>query len=135
APATAPDQVDLLGRDRPQRDPLAAQDEERCFAHTSISTASPWPPPEQMAARPRPPPLRRSSYTIVPRMRPPEAPIGCPSATAPPFTFVFSGSAPSCLTELTATDAKASLISTRSTSSIERPAFSSAIFAAFAGVR
>src|SRR5215207_146963 len=30
-------------------------------AHTSTSTASPWPPPEQMAARPFPPPLRRSS--------------------------------------------------------------------------
>ena len=29
--------------------------------YTSISSASPWPPPEQMAARPRPPPLRRSS--------------------------------------------------------------------------
>ena len=32
-------------------------------------------------------PLRRSSWIIVPRMRPPEAPIGCPSATAPPLTF------------------------------------------------
>src|SRR5215212_6735055 len=30
-------------------------------AHTSTNTASPWPPPEQMAARPFPAPLRRSS--------------------------------------------------------------------------
>ena len=30
-------------------------------------------------------------------MRAPEAPIGWPSATAPPFTFTFSGSAPSSL--------------------------------------
>jgi hypothetical protein len=29
--------------------------------YTSISSASPWPPPEQMAARPKPPPLRRNS--------------------------------------------------------------------------
>jgi hypothetical protein len=28
---------------------------------TSISRASPWPPPEQMAASPNPPPFRRSS--------------------------------------------------------------------------
>ena len=28
---------------------------------TSISNASPWPPPEQMAASPSPPPFRRSS--------------------------------------------------------------------------
>src|SRR5688500_19856039 len=30
-------------------------------AHTSTSTASPWPPPEQIPARPLPPPVRRSS--------------------------------------------------------------------------
>ena len=51
--------------------------------------------PEQIAASPSPPPLRRSSWIIVPRMRPPLAPIGWPSATAPPFTFAVSGSAPS----------------------------------------
>src|SRR5262249_16723798 len=59
---------------------------------TSISRASPCPPPEQMAARPSPPPFRRSSWTIVATMRPPDAPIGCPSATAPPFTFTISSS-------------------------------------------
>src|SRR5262249_56139404 len=79
---------------------------------TSIRSASPWPPPEQIAARPSPPPLRRRSCTIVPRIRPPLAPIGCPSATAPPLTFAVSGSAPSMCTELTPTDANASFTST-----------------------
>ena len=68
-------------------------------------------------------------------MRPPLAPIGCPSAIAPPLTFTFDSSTPSIRIELSATDANASLISNRSTSSIEIPAFSSAFFVAFAGVR
>ena len=68
-------------------------------------------------------------------MRAPEAPIGWPSATAPPLTFTFSGSAPSSFVELSTTDEKASFSSTRSTSSIVLPAFSSAIAPAFAGVR
>ena len=68
-------------------------------------------------------------------MRPPEAPIGWPSATAPPFTFTIASSAPSSRVELSATEANASLISTRLTSSIVLPAFSNAFAAAFAGVR
>ena len=63
--------------------------------------ASPWPPPEQIAARPRPPPLRRSSCTIVPTILPPLAPIGWPSATAPPLTLTFASSAPSSFVEFT----------------------------------
>jgi hypothetical protein len=31
---------------------------------TSISNASPWPPPEQMAASPSPPPCGRGAYPI-----------------------------------------------------------------------
>src|SRR5436305_1287471 len=88
-----------------------------------------------MAARPSPPPLRRSSWIIVPRIRPPLAPIGCPSATAPPFTFAVSGSVPSIFTELSATDEKASFTSTRFTSPIDLPAFCSACAPALAGVR
>src|SRR5690349_12345461 len=118
-----------------QDEPVANDDASRCLDQTSMRSASPWPPPEQIAARPSPPPFRRSSWTIVPRMRPPLAPIGCPSATAPPFTFTFSGSAPSIFTELSATDENASLTSTRSTSPIDLPAFSSAWVPAFAGVR
>ncbi len=68
-------------------------------------------------------------------MRAPEAPIGCPSAMAPPFTLTFDSSTPSMRIELSATDANASLLSKRSMSSTVRPAFSSAAFAAFAGVR
>src|SRR3954451_6128850 len=97
--------------------------------------ASPWPPPEQMAATPRPPPRRRSSCTSVPSTRAPEAPIGWPRAIAPPFTFTFDSSRPSMRIELMATDANASLNSNRSMSSTVRPAFSSAAFVAFAGVR
>ena len=47
----------------------------------------------------------------------PEAPIGWPSAIAPPLTLTLSSSTPSIRTELSATEAKASLISQRSTSS------------------
>ncbi len=36
----------------------------------------------------------------MPRIRPPLAPIGCPSATAPPLTFAVSGSAPSICTRV-----------------------------------
>ena len=63
-------------------------------------------------------------------MRAPEAPIGWPRAIAPPFTFTFDSSSPSILTELSATEANASLISKRSMSSTDRPAFSSAAFVA-----
>ena len=68
-------------------------------------------------------------------MRAPLAPIGCPSAIAPPFTFTFDSSAPSIRIELSATEAKASLISKRSMSSTDSPAFSSALTVALAGVR
>src|SRR5215212_8543673 len=102
---------------------------------TSRMIASPWPPPEQIAETPRPPPRRRRSCTSDPRMRAPEAPIGWPSAMAPPFTFTFDSSTPSMRIELSATEANASLISKRSMSSTDSPAFSRAAFVAFAGVR
>ena len=66
-------------------------------ARPRSSSASPWPPPEQIAASPSPPPSRRRLCTSVARMRAPEAPIGWPSATAPPLTFTVSGSAPRML--------------------------------------
>ena len=68
-------------------------------------------------------------------MRAPDAPIGWPSATAPPLTLTLSSSMPSTRIEFRVTEAKASLISQRSMSSVLRPAFSSAFFAAAAGVR
>jgi len=76
-----------------------------------------------------------ATFTSVIRMRAPLAPIGCPSAMAPPFTFTFDSSTPSIRIELSATEANASLISNSSMSSTDSPAFSSAFVAAFAGVR
>ena len=101
---------------------------------TSMMIASPWPPPEQIAAQPRPPPRRRSSWTSAPTIRAPEAPIGWPSAIAPPLTLTLSSSTPSIRTEFRATEANASLISQRSISSADLPSLSSACWAAFAGV-
>src|SRR5581483_4813905 len=121
-----------------EQDAPVTLDEPACgpsHGQTSSRSASPWPPPLQIAARPSPPPDRRSSCTIVATIRPPEAPIGCPSATAPPFTLTSASSAPSRRVEFSATDAKASLISTRFTSPIDFPARSSAIAPALAGVR
>ena len=68
-------------------------------------------------------------------MRAPEAPIGWPSATAPPLTLTRSSSIPSMRIEFSVTEANASLISHRSMSSAFSPALSSAFCAAFAGVR
>ena len=68
-------------------------------------------------------------------MRAPEAPIGCPMATAPPLTLTLSSSMPSTRIEFRVTEAKASLISHRSMSSTVRPALASAFLDAAAGVR
>src|SRR6478672_4219498 len=97
-------------------------------------TASPWPPPEQIAAQPRPPPRRRSSWTSTPRMRAPDAPIGWPRATAPPLTLTRSSSMPSIRIVFRVTEANASLTSHRSMSLGCRPALSSAFIAARPGV-
>ena len=69
------------------------------------------------------------------RVAPPDAPIGWPSATAPPFTLTISGSAPSIRAELSATDENASFSSMRLTSPIAFPARASACAPALAGVR
>lgn len=50
------------------------------------------PPPLQIAAHPYCP--GRSKLINVTKMRQPEAPIGCPSETAPPAMLIFSGSIP-----------------------------------------
>ena len=54
-----------------------------------MTSASPWPPPPQIATPPRSTPRRRSSCASVRTSRAPLAPIGCPSATAPPLTFTM----------------------------------------------
>src|SRR6267378_2593578 len=55
-------------------------------------------------------------------MRQPEAPIGCPSAMAPPFTFTLPVSQPICRFTAIACAAKASLISIKSRSFGSHPA-------------
>src|SRR2546426_2763494 len=54
-------------------------------------------------------------------MRAPVAPMGWPEATAPPLTLTFTGSSPSSRLIASDTDEKASLISNRSMSLMERP--------------
>jgi hypothetical protein len=56
-------------------------------------------------------------------------------ATAPPLTLTLSSSMPRTRIEFSVTEAKASLISHRSMSSADSPAFSSAFLDAAAGVR
>src|SRR5438105_15619028 len=103
------------------------------FQSRLMISASPWPPPPHSAAAPTFAPRRLSSSASVSTRRAPLAPIGWPSATAPPLTFTRSSSSRSMRVELIATDAKASLISTRSRSSASRPAFFSALASASAG--
>src|SRR3954452_11291964 len=75
----------------------------------------PSPPPMHSDAPPVLAPRSAIACSGVTRMRAPEAPIGWPSATAPPHTLTLLGSSPSCLLLTTATTENASLISHRST--------------------
>src|SRR3954453_18231914 len=85
--------------------------------------AIPMPPPMHRVARP----FLASRFCIscsrVIRTRAPDAPIGWPSAMAPPLTFTFDGSQPSSLLTAQAWAAKASFASIRSRSSTDQPAF------------
>src|SRR5204862_6093313 len=76
---------------------------------TAMAVAS--PPPMQRLATPRRLPYLRSAPIRVTRMRAPEAPIGWPSAQAPPCTFTFSCVRPCSFIAAMVTTAKASLIS------------------------
>ena len=64
---------------------------------------------------------RSSACSSVTRMRAPEAPIGWPSAQAPPWTFSRSCGAPVSAMKAIGTTAKASLTSQRSTSPTLQP--------------
>src|SRR6185503_6980069 len=88
---------------------------------SSIPIAVASPPPMQRLATPRFRPRLRSAPISVTRMRAPEAPIGWPSAQAPPCTFTFSCGRPCSFIAAIATTAKASLISKRSTSLAFQP--------------
>ena len=69
------------------------------------------PPPLQIPATPIEPCFLVKTVFKVAMIRAPEAPNGCPRATAPPSTFTFSGSSPRVLLFAMATTEKASLIS------------------------
>ena len=60
----------------------------RASQATSMAIAVASPPPIHNDAMPRPPPRARSACTSVARMRAPVAPMGWPSAQAPPLTLV-----------------------------------------------
>ena len=77
--------------------------------------------------------MRSSSLSSVAASLVPEAPSGWPSAIAPPFTLTLSMSGLSSFSQASTTEAKASLISTRSMSSMVIPARSSTFFVAGMG--
>src|SRR3546814_931194 len=83
------------------------------------------PPPMQRLAIPRLPPVRSRAAMRVAMMRAPLAPIGWPMAVAPPWMLTLSCGMPRSFIANMVTQAKASLISNRSTSAIFQPVFSS----------
>src|SRR6185312_5691478 len=101
----------------------ACKQREGCELHTS-STASAVasPPPMHSDATPRVLPRAFSACRSVTTMRAPEAPMGWPSAQAPPLTLTLAWSRPRSRIAIIATAAKASLISNRSTWSLVQPA-------------
>src|SRR6185312_6516316 len=87
----------------------------------SMAMPTPLPPPRQRAAMPRLAWRRSSSNISVTRMRQPLAPMGWPSATAPPLALTRSGFSPSSRISATPCTEKASFNSYRSTSSAFQP--------------
>src|SRR5262245_2525647 len=100
---------------------------------SSTATAVASPPPMQSEATPRVLPLALSAPIRVTIKRAPLAPIGWPSAVAPPWTLIFSCGMPRSRIANIATPAKASLTAHRSTSSTVQPAFFSTFSMAPAG--
>src|SRR5690606_35681695 len=77
---------------RPRLWPLWRPQWQPAQSTSSSTMASPWPPPLQMLARPNCTPRFRISWANVSTMRAPLAPMGWPSAMAPPLTLTISGS-------------------------------------------
>src|SRR6266513_613779 len=77
----------------------------------SLAMAVASPPPMHRLAIPRLPPFFLSAPIRVTRMRAPEAPIGWPSAQAPPWILTLSCGRPCSFIAAMVTTAKASLIS------------------------
>src|SRR5699024_4182497 len=92
----------------------------------SMMRARPWPPPTHRVARPNWPSRSRRPLIKVVVMRAPVEPQGWPSAIAPPWTLSLSWSMPRSSADGMTCAAKASFSSTRSMSSMPRPALVSA---------
>mmetsp|Transcript_37237 Transcript_37237/g.105112 ORF Transcript_37237/g.105112 Transcript_37237/m.105112 type:complete len:241 (+) Transcript_37237:128-850(+) len=102
-------------------------------ASASSTMALAPPPPLQMEAVPYLAPLARSRLQSCPTTRAPDMPMGCPRATAPPWTFTVSGLRPRSFMLARATTANASFTSCSSMSEATRPARATAIGTALAG--
>src|SRR6185503_17505480 len=100
---------------------------------SSIAMAVASPPPMHRLATPRFRPYLRSAPISVTRMRAPEAPMGWPSAQAPPCTLTLSAGRPCSFIAAIVTTAKASLISKRSTCFAVQPVRSKSFFIAPTG--
>ena len=87
----------------------------------------------QIAATPYRSPDSWSRAASVPRIRPPEAPSGCPMAIAPPLALTIPGSTFHASTHASDCTANASLSSTADTSAQVMPARASARSAASTG--
>ena len=114
----------------PQRRPVGGLlrcGETRCAQSRATHMAMPMPPPMHSVARPFLASRLVISCSSVTSTRAPEAPIGWPSAIAPPFTLTLSVSQPRSLLTAQAWAANASLASIRSRSSADQPARSSAL--------
>src|SRR5204863_6003608 len=74
-------------------DDFAGHDAKAYTSPTAIAVAS--PPPMHRVAMPRFLPSLRSAPISVTTIRAPDAPIGWPSAHAPPCTLTVSGESPS----------------------------------------
>ena len=103
------------------------------FHDSSTATAIPSPPPRQIAASPFFPPVCSRAFNRLTRIRAPEAPMGWPSAHAPPKIFTCSRSSPNSRIKAMATTAKASFTSQMSTSDACQPSLSSSLRAAWTG--
>src|SRR6185503_4671652 len=97
--ARHPEPADEDGRAvRDVADRLVVRRTDHGHATFSSTTASAWPTPMQIAATPHRSPDSTSRCASVPRIRPPDAPSGCPIAMAPPLAFTISGSTPQAST-------------------------------------
>src|SRR5262245_24386563 len=106
---------------------------ERLLQASSSAIAVASPPPMHRLATPRFSPYLRSAPISVTTMRAPEAPIGWPSAQAPPCTFTLSCGRPCSFIAAMVTTANASLISYRSTCLAFQPVFSNSFLSAPTG--